>query len=151
MKLFNVVSRGEVQDWEYMNALLVYAVNAVCASRELLDLTLLMQPSTPAKELKIFGELLFEEHRASSLLLGSTSLGALLEVGNQSGLVVDSGDTLTTCLAYAAGCPAPKTLFSLPLGGRDVTCELSKLLRLSGYNFDTSVMPPHLHRANWTL
>jgi len=125
-----------------MNALLAYTINQLTKSKEALDITLLMQPCVAIKEQKTFAELLFEEHQAKSVLFASTSVGALFEVGNQSGLIVDSGDTLTTCLAYVGGAPLTKTLFSLPLGGRDITIELSKLLRLSGHNFATSVSFP---------
>ena len=139
MKLHNVIDRGEVVNWDYMDALLSHTFTTVAGSEDA-AITILMQPCVPAKERSLYAETLFESYSARQLLFSSTSIATLFGIGSYTGVVLDSGDTLTTCLGYINGAPIEKSLFSLNLGGRDVTAELCKLLRLLGFVFDTSVI-----------
>ncbi len=140
MHLADVVEHGEVVNWDHMDALLSHIFGELrVPSLSETPVTLLMQPGVPAKERRLYSELMFENYEAERLLFASTSFSTLCAHGSYSGVVCDSGDSLTSSLAYVNGIPLEESLFSLNIGGRDATQELCKLLRLTGYVFETSV------------
>jgi len=140
MKLENVIERGEVLNWDYMDTLFSHIFETYSSLTPAdTPLVLLNQPSVFHKERQLYAESLFELHQTNQILFATTSLCTLLGVGAYSGLLLDSGESLTTCLGYLNGSPIEKTLFKIDIGGRDITKELCKLLRLYGYIFDTSV------------
>ena len=134
------MERGEVTNWDYIDSLFSHIFTGLqVPSLSDLTLTLLMQPCIPAKERQLYAELMFETYQPDKLLFASTSFSSLCANGAYSSLILDSGDTLTSSIIYLNGIPIEKSLFSVPFGGRDVTQELCKLLRRTGYIFESSV------------
>ncbi len=58
--------------------------------------------------------------------------------GHTTGLVLDSGDSMTQAVPIYDGQFDPASVTSMKIGGRDITRYLSKLLFREGYNLTTS-------------
>eukprot|EP01083_Nonionella_stella_P051721 137324_1 len=82
-------------------------------------------------------EILFETFNINSLSMCSQSILALYSSGRTTGIVVESGESVTNCVPIYEGCSVPQAISRLDLGGRDVTDYLVKLLNERGHTFVT--------------
>mmetsp|Transcript_39249 Transcript_39249/g.63901 ORF Transcript_39249/g.63901 Transcript_39249/m.63901 type:complete len:225 (+) Transcript_39249:343-1017(+) len=95
-------------------------------------------PLAPMKNRLKRAEIFFENFRVPSMCLQLPQMLALYASGHTTGLVVDSGDTMTEAVPIYEGKYNPSAVCRIPVAGRHVTKYLAKLLNEQGYKFHTS-------------
>lgn len=82
---------------------------------------------------------MFEVFNVPCLYVALQGLLALLASGKTSGVVLDSGDSVTHTIPIFDGYAIPHAIQSLKTAGRDITEHLKDLLNKRGNNFSTAV------------
>ena len=83
-------------------------------------------------------ERMLEKHGLRGVMFEYQALLTLMAEGNQTGLVLDSGDGVSHCIPVYEGRIQSHALGKLKLAGRHVTEKLIKLLQFRGYSFNSS-------------
>jgi len=84
------------------------------------------------------GEIMFEKYGFAGVMFEYQALLTLMAEGNQTGLVLDSGDGVSHCIPVYEGHIQTNNIKALKVAGRHVTEYLIKLLLLRGYAFNSS-------------
>ena len=85
------------------------------------------------KDRKTMAQIIFEKYGAPGLYIGNESALSLFSHQQQSGVVVDCGDDVTTIVMIYRGQLCPSATKALNYGGRDVTIRLLSDLAERGY------------------
>lgn len=80
-------------------------------------------------------EMMFERFGTPMMYLANQAVLSLYSTGRHTGVVVDSGDSMTTCTAVYEGCVIPHVTQKRAIGGRHITQYLKMLLFERGYSF----------------
>ncbi|KAM4818599.1 actin-related protein T1-like [Thomomys bottae] len=80
-------------------------------------------------------EIMFEKFGVPALYLLNHAVGALCATGLVTGLVLDSGDGVTSTVPIYEGYSLPHSVSNLYVAGRDITEHLIRLLLARGYIF----------------
>ena len=139
LNLRSVVERGVVRDWDGLEKLLSHTfMNLLRVSPEECDVLITEPVLNPKSNRERLFQLFFESFNVRRFCVEIDSLLCLYSGGRNTGLLVSSGDGVTSVLPVYEGYAIPGTVRRLDLGGSDVTEYLTKLLTEKGYYFRTS-------------
>ena len=140
--LSNPIERANVVIWEDMDQILnhCFQESGVEAERHGLVVAL---PSFGTRELsERFAQACFESFDMKHFAIANQGLCALYASGRTTGLVLESGDGVTTITPVYDSFVLPVGLNRINIGGSDVTKHLKRLMFERGYNF-TSQLDTH--------
>ena len=83
-------------------------------------------------------EIMFEKFQVDRLQYGYQALMSLYAEGLDTALLLDAGDGVTHCLPVYQGNIIKARFERLDIAGRHITNNLSKLLHMRGYAFNSS-------------
>ena len=84
-------------------------------------------------------EIMFETLNVPAFFMKIPAVLALYSTGRDTGLVLESGDSVTHIISIYQGNSLPKTSEKINLGGRDVTNNLLRLLNEKNYPFTNTI------------
>lgn len=96
-------------------------------------------PLNPRSHRAKAAEVFFETLGVPSINFQEQAVLSLYAAGKTTGVVLDSGDGVTHVVPIYEGFSLRHAVGRMDLAGRDVTGYLQQLLRIAGYNFQTSV------------
>ncbi len=123
------MENGIVKNWEDMEYVLHHAFYVeIRRSPDESPVFLTETPLNPKKNREKMASLLFESFLVPSLYISDTALLTLYAVGKLDGIVVSSGDGVTSCTPIIEGNYINHAIERINLAGRVCTDWLSKLL-----------------------
>jgi len=132
------IQNGLIVDWEgaekiwhhcYFNELKVPPEEHPCLLTE--------TPLNTPNNRESMTELVFEVFTVPSFFIASQAVLALYSSGKTTGIVLDSGDSVTHTVPIYEGYSLPHAIMKVDIGGRDLTNYLMKLLKESGISFSS--------------
>ena len=139
LNLTNVLERGVVTHWDtFENQMRHVLMNALRVSPEECDVLVAEPVLNPRAHRERLSQVFFESLDVRRFCVETDSLLCMYSAGRDTGLVVSSGDGLTSVLPIYQGYPIPGAARRLLLGGSDVTNYLTRLLTERGYYFRSS-------------
>ncbi|KAL9652600.1 hypothetical protein ABK040_000167 [Willaertia magna] len=138
-QLFYPIEKGRIVDWEQIEFILEY-VFLDDLKVELEETLLLITESitTTKKDREKMTEMMFELFQICGMSSMKQPLLSLYSAGKTTGLIIDSGDTITHTVPIYEGYVIDYAVNRLEIGGRDITNNLQRLLFRKGYQFTTS-------------
>ncbi|TNV78000.1 hypothetical protein FGO68_gene7504 [Halteria grandinella] len=126
------MEHGIVMDWDEIGELLNYCVRD-CMKCDFESLTsgimLTESPLNPKRHKELMTQTLFESFNVPKMQISMNALNALYSEALQSGLVLECGEGLTSCVPIVDGYVLHQSVQRLDLGGRDVNEHLMELLK----------------------
>ena len=90
----------------------------------------------PKADRERVAEIMFETFNVPYLFLHLQAVLSLLASGRTTGVVVDSGETVSHVVPIFESYAIPHATIKIPLGGRDLTNYMRKILKERGITFD---------------
>uniref|UniRef100_UPI00358FD47A uncharacterized protein isoform X2 n=1 Tax=Myxine glutinosa TaxID=7769 RepID=UPI00358FD47A len=129
LSLKHPIERGVVTCWEGLRLLWHHCFYTVLrAAPEEHKLLITEVPFNPPNNRERMAEILFEEFEVPTLCITIPAHLALFASGPTSGLVVDSGDSVTHAVAVCGGRVESPTIFRMNVGGQDLSERLGSLV-----------------------
>jgi len=122
-------SHGVVQDWEEMHAVWSHMYQELQIAQDQHPVLLTEPPLNPKANRGKAAEIFFETFNVPALYVQVQAILSLYASGRTTGVVLDSGDGVTSAVPVYEGFTLPTSITRMDLGGRDVTDYLSLLLR----------------------
>ena len=119
-------------DWEAVEKLWERMFDDECgisASNAYVSSTI--SPFGPRSYPEDMAELLFEEFSVQGCYFAVPSILSLYSTGKTTGVVLDSGECITSCIPVIDGFVVQSAVKTLPFGGRDITSYITRQLRKS--------------------
>lgn len=139
LELSYPTEEGIVRNWQDMEILLGYSFQKIGVNsmkgRSLFVTEAIMNPVNNKAGMM---EILFEKFGTGRLQYGYQALMSLFAEGLETALLVDSGDGVTHCIPVYQGNLLKAQFERLDVAGRHITNNLSKLLSMRGYAFNSS-------------
>jgi actin, other eukaryote len=88
-----------------------------------------------SKSREILTEMMFENYDIPSLFFAKQEVLGLFGCGRYNGLIINSGEILTTSIPILDGFPVKKNSLKTNVAGKEITSYLTKLLCKNGLNF----------------
>ena len=130
------IDRGIITDWEdiervwhhtFYNELRVAPDNhPLLFTENILNPKLVREKTT---------QMIFEVFNIPAFYMASQPVLALYSSGKTTGLVIDSGDGISSAVPIYEGYALPYSIKTLNIGGRDLSDYFISLLKIKGYNF----------------
>jgi actin-related protein len=140
LDLTNPIQKGVIKDWEGFDKLLKHTFNQLKIHSEEQPLLLGEGMFVPEPQRPKVAELCFEKFGDRGFFMATEAVLATYGAGRSTSLVIDFGDQKTEFVPVTEG-TVSAILFNankrLHLGGSNLTDELCRTLRMSGYNFNT--------------
>ena len=131
----DVMKNGIVQDWDNMMMIWNFCYERIGIKSNEQPLLLTESPlNPPANRTKLL-ELAFQDLNVPALHLANASLMPLYAAGRATGIVVDCGAGVTSCVPMFEGCTMPPAVDRFNFAGAGVTEYLQNLLGNS-YRFE---------------
>jgi centractin len=137
-KLHSPMLHGVVEDWQDMTSVWSHAYKHLKAVEDQHPILLTEAPLNPRANRAAAAEVFFETFSAPALFIQIQSILSLYTSGRTTGVVLDSGDGVTSAVPVFEGFALPHAIQRIDVGGRDVTEHLQLLLRKAGHVFHTS-------------
>lgn len=132
------IERGIITDWDEMEKVWHHTFfNELRVAPDNHPLLLTETPLNPKFNKEKMTQVMFETFNIPAFYIASQPVLSLYSSGKTIGLVIDSGDGITTTVPIYEGYALPYSIKSLPLGGKDMTEYLISLLSEKGYKFNT--------------
>ena len=139
--LFDVafpIKRGIVEDWENMEKIWHYAFyDELKVSPEEHPILLTEPPLNPRKNREKIIQIMFETFSVPASYVALQPLLTLYAAGRTTGLVVDSGEGVTSVVPICEGVSLAHAMIRLHLSGCDLTEYLLRLMTERGYYLET--------------
>eukprot|EP00051_Salpingoeca_urceolata_P003110 m.55243 g.55243 ORF g.55243 m.55243 type:complete len:499 (+) comp12519_c0_seq1:52-1548(+) len=136
LRIKRVVERGVVQNWDDFREILqhLFFTEMKISKEDLKDHpVMLTEPArNPKANRERLAELLFHELEVPAIYVATTSAMAMFGAGKVTGVVVDIGYGVSSCVAVYDGIIIPHTLRRLDIGGAEVDSYLIRLLNERG-------------------
>ncbi|WP_249584080.1 actin family protein [Pseudomonas viridiflava] len=124
---------GSVNNWNDYEQILHHAFsNALRVDTEDYSVLLIETPDNPKASREKMVQMLFEKFGCPHVYLNNHAAMAAHATNTLTGLSVDIGDDVTYIACLYEGYVIQQSILKLPLGGRDITDELSRLLIMRG-------------------
>ncbi len=140
LKIKHPIQRGNIIDWNDYYEILNYIFYTILRLENLsfYPIIYIDNPFVQRETKEYIAKVLFETHKAQSLVMVPSPLLSLFSVGLKTGLVVESGDGTTWVCPIINGQIYYNATQRLNLGGYDVNQNLMALLMREGIHFSSS-------------
>lgn len=136
LKLNRPMSHGMVVDWDDMEKVWDYTFKILKVDNANKHPVLLTEsPGNPPQNRGKAAEIFFEKLNTPAFYVQIQALLSLYATGRTTGVVLDSGDGVTSAVPIYEGFALTHAIERSHVAGRDVTEHLSLLLRKAGNNF----------------
>ena len=136
LSLSSPIDGGIPNNWDHMEYLWLHTFhNELHVAPEEHSVLLTLPPLAPRLCQAKMAEIMFETLHTSGLYIGMQAVLSLYASGRTTGLVVDSGDTISHVVPIYEGWAETNDIARFNLGGRDMTDYLSQMLRQKGHFF----------------
>jgi len=136
LKLDRPMSYGAITNWEDMERVWRYTYKILNIENPSEHPVLLTEaPLNPPKNRGLAAEVFFENFNSPSMYVQMQALLSLYATGRTTGVVLDSGDGVTSAVPIYEGFALTHAIERSNIAGRDVTEYLRLLLRQNGNNF----------------
>mmetsp|Transcript_39088 Transcript_39088/g.72837 ORF Transcript_39088/g.72837 Transcript_39088/m.72837 type:complete len:383 (+) Transcript_39088:62-1210(+) len=95
-------------------------------------------PLNPRTDREEMTRIMFDVFNAAAVHIAMQQILSLYASGRTTGVLVESGHTLTCAVPVVEGCALPHAIVSMTLAGRDLTYHLEHLLTERGFYFNSS-------------
>ncbi|GJD10109.1 Actin-6 [Galdieria sulphuraria] len=130
------IQNGIIQDWHAMEEIFKYIFFDELDVDPLHQTVILSEPSlNPLKQRERMVEMLFEVFHIPALYIASQSMLALYSSGKTTGIVVDSGDSMTSVVPIYEGYTVQNGIQQQDISGKHLEQYLARLLWKKGYRF----------------
>ncbi|KAL4480379.1 hypothetical protein ABPG74_020895 [Tetrahymena malaccensis] len=135
------IQNGKIVDFDAIRDLYVYALDQLLQVNEISSCNLLIidSPLNPKAYKHKLAEILFDDMKVNSVLFQNSSSLSLFSTGETTGLVVESGHSLTTCIPVFEGFAIPHAFQHSYLAGQKMTEVLKEELKIPAGQLDDSV------------
>jgi len=135
----NGTKQSKQQDWGDMQKLWEYSLSELqVQSTEQHPVLLTEAANNPRANKGKTAEIFFESFSSPALYIQCSAILSLYASGRVTGVVLDSGDGVTSTVPVYEGFALPHAIQRTDVAGRDVTEYLQLLLRKGGSNLHTS-------------
>lgn len=133
------IRHGVVEDWNDMQRVWthIYSEELKIHAQEH-PVLLTESPLNPRRNRERAAELFFETFNVPAFFVSIQAVLSLYASGKLTGMMLDSGDGVTTAVPVYEGFAMPHAVSRIDVGGRDITEHLMTLLRKCGYTFHTT-------------
>jgi len=139
LKLNYPVSHGTITDWDDMERVWDYTYRLLKVEDPHEHPVLITEaPLNPPRNRGRVAEIFFEKFNCPAFYTQITALLSLYATGRTTGVVLDSGDGVTSAVPVFEGFALTHAIERSNIAGRDVTEYLQLLLRKAGNNFVSS-------------
>lgn len=132
------IERGVVSNWDDLEEIMLLTYNSLGVEPEDHPVLWSEHVFPPRKHQEKLAELFFETLSVPSLYIGAEAALSLYSAGKTCGLVLASGDGITHTVPIYDGYASEHSIERFPMGGKDVTEYLARILRERGYSFSSS-------------
>mmetsp|Transcript_35606 Transcript_35606/g.37002 ORF Transcript_35606/g.37002 Transcript_35606/m.37002 type:complete len:376 (+) Transcript_35606:3-1130(+) len=124
------VVKGEISDWNKFETILHYLFySELKVVPEEISILITESPLNPKKNREKLAETLFETFNVQKLHIANSSMLALYSYGITSGIVIDSGFGITSCVPVYEGYPLPHASTKINFGGENLSELLQTMLQ----------------------
>jgi actin beta/gamma 1 len=139
MNLQYPIEHGVVEDWPAMERLWHYTFYTdLRIDPSEFPILLTEAPLNPRLNREKMTEIMFESFNVPAMYIATQAVLSLYASGRTTGCVIDIGDGVSHVVPIFEGFALTHAIQRVDLAGRDVTNYLRRLLRQSGYTFDSS-------------
>jgi len=139
LKLNYPIEHGLVKDKNDMQKIWEYTLeNLNCLNSQQRPLLLTEAPNNPRNNRSDAAEIFFETFNVPAMYIQVQAILSLYASGRVTGLVLDSGDGVTSAVPVYEGFAVPHAIQRSNVAGRDVTEYLQLLLQKVGHDLHTS-------------
>ncbi|XP_048192146.1 actin-related protein T1-like [Perognathus longimembris pacificus] len=136
IRLHYPIERGVVKRWDDIERLWYHLYDTELVVRPSQQPLLMTEPSlNPKDNREKTAEIMFEKFAVPAFYLFNNSVGSLYASGYTTGLVLDSGDGMTSTVPIYEGYSLPHAVTRLNLAGRDISEHLFQVLLGKGYSY----------------
>ena len=131
--------RGVVENWDHAEMLFHHCVTEMeVEDLEAASILIAAPPYNSRECTERFASMCMESFQMSKIAVVQTGLCALYASGRTTGIVLDSGEGLTTITPLYDSFPLIRSVNRLNWGGADVTDHLRRLLYERGFSFSSA-------------
>lgn len=115
--------RGKVKDWDHMEKFWKTVLEEIhiASHSDSTNILLIESPKTAVADRREWAEIIFDAYRAPSLAIGNSSSCAIFAAGRTTGVVVECGAGLTSCVPVFEGLALTHAVVMSDYGGQDLT------------------------------
>jgi actin beta/gamma 1 len=130
MDFYHPVVKGEIVDWNKYETLFHHLLyNELKVVPEEISVLITESPLNPKKNRAKLAETLFETFNVQKIHIANSSMLSLYSYGITSGIVVDSGYGITTCVPIYEGYPLPQASSKINFGGENLSNLLLTMIQ----------------------
>ena len=132
------IERGIIKDWENMEKIWHYAFyNELKVPPEEHPVLLTEPPLSPKANREKIVQVMFETFGVPATYVSLQPLLTLISSGRTNGIVLDSGEGVSSIVPICEGIPLKHAMLRLHLSGADLTDYLLRLMTERGYYLET--------------
>ncbi len=149
-----LMHRGLVHDWDEMQKFWQVITSEIGLNTVQIEKTpvlLIDSPLATIADRTKWAEILFEGYHVPSLCIGNSASLSIFAAGRTSGMVVDVGAGIMTCVPVFEGLALSHACVEMDCAGMDVTNKLKKSLMEQGHNLslhDTKILKERFAYVN---
>lgn len=134
INLYNPIEHGIVANWDYLEMLYNNTFYSRLRENPEAHPVLLSEASMNTKKARNqMIQLMFENFNVPSLFISMRAVLSLYSLGQQDGVVIQSGDAVTEIVPIKNGRPIINSILSYNFGGKDLTDWMQKNLKDSNF------------------
>ncbi|CAI5463478.1 unnamed protein product [Closterium sp. Yama58-4] len=139
LTLKHPIEKGVVTSWDDMEKVWHHTFyNELHVVPEEHPVLLTDQPLNPKANRERMTQVMFETFNVPAMYVANQAVLTLYSSGRSTGIVLASGDGVSSAVPVYEGETLTHTIRSLDLGGRDLTMYLALILQMKGHSFTTA-------------
>lgn len=136
LSMSSPIKNGVIENWEDMEKMWHHCFyNELQISPEDNQILLTEAPCNSKKNRETIMQMMFEKFQVSSFYLASQQVLSLYASGRTTGIVIDSGYSVTSTVPVYEGFALSHAIYKMNLAGKDLTEYLMKLMGEDGVEF----------------